>query len=353
MLDSKTLVRVTALLIQTVRALFRSRADLALENLALRQQVAVLKQQRPRPPLTRMDRAFWVALQQTWKHWAAALIIVQPDTVVRWHQRGFKLYWRHKSKPRGPGRPRADHEVRDLIRRMATENPTWGAPRIHGELLKLGFEVSERTVSRYVPSRPADPDKVKQWMAFLRNHREEIAGCDFFTVPTLTFQVLYVFFVISHARRRMLHVKVTAHPTAAWVIQQFREAFPFDTAPKYLILDRDSKFSDAVHGTIKSMGTKPVKTACRSPWQNGTAERWIGSCRRDVLDHVVVLGERHLLRLVKDYVAYHHEDRTHLGLHKETPIPRAVTPRPSASAQVVGLPRIGGLHHRYEWRTAA
>ena len=190
-------------------------------------------------------------------------------------------------------------------------------------------------------------------MAFLRNHRDVITACDFFTVPTVTFDVLYVFFVIHHARRQIIHINVTSHPTATWVIQQLREAFPFDTAPRYLILDRDSKFSNSVHGALESMGTTAVKTTYRSPWQNGVAERWIGSCRCEMLDHVIVLNERHLLRLVKSYVAYHHEDRTHLGLGKDTPFSRAVTPRPSLDAKVVALPRVGGLHHRYEWREAA
>ena len=352
-MESRTLVRAMALLVQTVRVLFRSRADLALENLALRQQVAVLKQKRSRPPLTPLDRAFWVALREDWSRWAQALIIVQPETVVRWHRRGFQLYWRHKSQPRGPGRPRTDRETRELIRQMAMENVGWGAPKIHGELLKLGFVVSERTVFRYMPRRPADPYKVKQWMTFLRNHRDGIAACDFFTVPRVSFLLLYVFFVISHARRQILHVNVTAHPSAAWVIQQLREAFPFDTAPRYLILDRDSKFSEAVLEAIRAIGTKPVRTMYRSPWQNGVAERWVGSCRGEMLDHVVPLGERHLLRLVREYVRYYGEDRTHLSLEKDTPIPRAVTPRPVPDARVVALPRVGGLHHRYEWRDAA
>lgn len=204
-----------------------------------------------------------------------------------------------------------------------------------------------------MPRRPSDPDKVKRWMTFLRNHRDFITACDFFTVPTLTFQVLYVFFVISHGRRQVLHINVTAHPTAAWVVQQLREAFPFDTAPRYLILDRDSKFSAAVHGATKAMGIKAANTAYRSPWQNGTAERWIASCRREMLEHVVPLGERHLLRLLREYVAYHQQDRTHLGLDKDTPIPRAATPKPSEDAKVVALPRVGGLHHRYRWRDAA
>ena len=213
--------------------------------------------------------------------------------------------------------------------------------------------MSERTVPRYMPRRPLDPDKIRRWKTFLRNHREIIAACDFFTVPTITFDVLYVFFVIEHARRQVLHVNVTLHPTAAWVIQQLREAFPFDAAPSYLILDRDSKFSGAVHDAIKAMGTAAVKTAFRSPWQNGVAERWILSARREMLDRVVVLSERHLLRLMREYAAYHRDDRSHLSLEKNAPARRPVTPRPEPDANVVAVPRVGGLHHRYEWRDAA
>ncbi len=229
----------------------------------------------------------------------------------------------------------------------------WGAPRIHAELTKLGFLVSEMTVSRYLPRRPAEPDQVKRWIAFLRNHKDDIAAMDLFTVPTASLRLLYGFFVIEHGRRHILHFNATVHPTAAWVIQQLREAFPYDTAPRYLIFDRDATFSTAVVDFIKAMGTKPHRTSYRSPWQNGTAERWIGSCRRELLEHVVVLGERHLVRLVRAYISYYHEDRCHLGLNKDTPNVRAVTQRPSPTAKVVALPRVGGLHHRYEWREAA
>lgn len=221
------------------------------------------------------------------------------------------------------------------------------------ELLELGFEVSERTVSRYKPRKPAPSDVLERWVAFLRNHRKAIAAMDFFVVPTATMRVLYGFFVIEHGRRRVLHFNATYHPTAKWVIQQLREAFPFETAPRYLIFDRDSIFSHAVVAFLRSMGTKPTRTAYFSPWQNPVAERWVGSCRRDLLDHVVVFGARHLVRLVREYADYYHDDRCHLGLDKDTPAGRSVTPRPSDSAQVVALPRVGGLHHRYEWREAA
>jgi putative transposase len=240
-----------------------------------------------------------------------------------------------------------------LIRRMARENPTWGAPRIHGELLMLGLDVSERTVSRYLLRRRPRPDSVASWLTFLKNHRDGLAAMDFFTVPTMTFRVVYGWFAIGHARRRILHFDVTAHPSSAWVIQQLREAFPLDSAPRYLIFDRDSVFSAEVVSTMKSFGIKPTRTAYRSPWQNGVAERWVGSVRRELLDHVVVVNEGHLRRLLREYVAYYHDDRTHLGLGNATPTGRPVTRRRDGGAEVVALSRVGGLHHRYEWRAAA
>ncbi len=229
----------------------------------------------------------------------------------------------------------------------------WGAPRIHGELLKLGFDVSEITVSRYMPRRPVDPDKVKRWMAFLRNHKDAIAAMDFFTVPTASLRMLYVLFVIEHGRRRIVHFNVTPNPTSAWVIQQLRESFPYDSAPRHLIFDRDTIFSPAVMRFVRAMGTKPCRTAYRSPWQNGVAERWIGSCRRELLDHVIVFDRRHLVQLMRAYLGHYHEDRCHLGLAKDAPRGRNVASRPSGTAKIVALPRVGGLHHRYAWREAA
>jgi putative transposase len=231
-----------------------------------------------------------------------------------------------------------------LIFRMVAENPTWGAPRIHGELRMLGYDLSERTISRWMKRAPKDPDRAKRWLAFLRNHREAIAAMDFFTVPTITFGVLYGFFVISHDRRRILHVNVTKHPTSAWIIQQLREAFPYEASHKYLILDRDQKFGFEVIAAVKATRIIPKRTSFRSPWQNGIAERWVGSCRRDLLDHIVALNERHLKRLLSEYVRYHHEDRTHLGLEKGTPDGRI---RSGASGRVLSEERLGGLHHRY------
>lgn len=238
-------------------------------------------------------------------------------------------------------------EVRALIFRMAAENPTWGAPRIHGELLKLGFHLSEPTVSRWLRRAPRNPDTAKRWLAFLRNHREAIAAMDFFTVPTLTFGVLYCFFFIGHDRRKILRFNVTRNPNALWIVQQMREAWPYESAPRFLVFDRDTKFGNDVILSARDLGSQPIRTAFRSPWQNGVAERWVGSCRRDLLDHVIVLNERHLKRLMTDYVRYYHEDRTHLGLAKDTPTGRPVAPCPARGSKIHCFPRLGGLHHRY------
>ncbi len=243
------------------------------------------------------------------------------------------------------GRRRISKEVRDLIFRMVIENPTWGAPRIHGELLMLGFDVSERTISRWMRRAPRDPEPAKRWLAFLRNHREAIAAMDFFTVPTITFGMLYCFFIIGHDRRRILYFHVTRHPTSLWVVQQLREAFPYETGPRFLIFDRDAKYGTEVPAAIRSMKIKCVRTSLRSPWQNGVAERWVQSCRRDMLDHVIALNEAHLRRLLSDYVRYYHEDRTHLGLRKETPAGRI---RSQVSGRSTARARLGGLHHRYD-----
>jgi putative transposase len=325
---------------------FRSRGELVLENLALRQQLAVLKRRHPRPRLDLFDKLFWVIARQIWSTWKEALIVVRPETVVRWHRAGFRFYWRLISRVRKPaGRRRISKEVRDLIFRMVGENPSWGAPRIHGELLMLGIDLSERTISRRMKRAPKDPEAARRWLAFLRYHREAIAAMDFFTVPTITFDFLYCFFVISHGRRRILHFNVTKHPTSLWIVQQLREAFPFESAPRFVIFDRDAKYGLEVFAVARSLGMSPVRTSFESPWQNGVAERWIESCRRDLLDHIIAVNEHHLKRLLADYVRYYHDDRTHLGLGKGTPNCRT---RSTASSRVLSFPRLGGLHHRYD-----
>ena len=305
-----------AFILAWLRRLAASRSNLLIENLALRQQLAIFTAKRPRPRMGTADRFFWLTLLRFWPRWKEALVVIRPDTVVCWHRAGFRRFWTWKSRRRFVGRPSTKAEIRRLVRRVAAENPTRGAPRVHCELLMLGFDVSERTVSRFMPRRPADPEARQRWRNFLRNHREVLAAMDLFTVPTATFRVLYVFFVIHHARRTVLHVRVTEHPTGAWIIQRLREAFPFDSAPHYLIFDNDKKYG------------------------------------ADVLA-VIVLNERHLHRLLSEFVTYYDDDRTHLGLAKSTPSMRTATSKPHRDAEIVGHPRIGGLHHRYEWRQAA
>jgi putative transposase len=297
-----------------------SRRDLLLENLALRQQLAIFKQRKQRPKLIWVDKLFWVGIKRVWPEWKNCLVLVTPETVVRWHRAGFRRYWHWRSRHKiSCGRRRISRELRELIFQMVAENPTWGAPRMHGELLKLGFDLSERTVSRWMRRAPKKPDQSRRWRTFLNNHREIVAAMDFFTVPTLTFSVLYCFFVIAHDRRHILHFNVTRHPNSSWIAQQLREAFAEEHRHKYLIFDRDAKFGHEVLSAVEAIELASVRTSFRSPWQNGVAERWVGSCRRDLLDHVIALNERHLKRLLSEYLSYYHEDRTHLGLQKETP----------------------------------
>ena len=339
-------------LLAALGVFFRSRTDTALEILALRQQVAVLKRKRPRPGLNGWDRWFWISLRQLWPRWADVLALVQPQTVVGWHRAGFRRYWRWRSHPRR-GRPKINDEIRTLIWQMAAENTGWGAPKIHGELRKLGLKVSERTVARYLRSLQRRGDPQRRWRAFLANHREAIVAMDFFTVPTLTFQVLYCFFVIEHERRMILHFNVTRHPTSSWVVQQLREAFPEADPYRYIILDRDAKFNREVLDFLKATGLKPKRTSRQASWQNGIAERWVGSIRREFMDQVIPVNEKHLRHLLHEYVSYHLEDRIHDALGKDTPHRRPIEMRPSPTATVTAEARLGGLHHRYGWRTAA
>ena len=339
------MLRLLRLFLGLLFRCFCSRRVLLLENLALRQQLLVFKQRKQRPMLAPFDKLFWIGIKSVWSQWKNSLVLVTPETVVRWHRAGFRRYWRWRS--RRTGRKPVNKEIRDLIIRMVSENPTWGAPCIHGELLKLGFNVSERTVSRWMQCAPQKPDAGGQWKTFLNNHREAIAAMDFFTVPTMTFGILYCFFVIAHDRRRILHFHVTRDPNSLWIAQQLREAFPYEHRCKYLIFDRDAKFGNEVWSAVESMELASVRTSFKSPWQNGVAERWVGSCRRDLLDHVIALNERHLRRLLSEYVRYYHEDRTHLGLNKETPGDRPTAIR-TGDCGVISKPRLGGLHHRYD-----
>jgi len=331
----------------TLRTWARSRAALQLEVLALRHQLQVLHRSRHRRGrLAKTDRWLWVLLSRLWTEWRLALVIVKPETVIAWHRRGFRLWWTSKSRCR-MGRPTVPTEIRTLIRTMAEANPRWGAPRIHGELLKLGIDVCQATTAKYMGRRGQPPSQT--WRTFLRNHIGQIVAADFFVVPTATYRLLFVLVLLAHDRRRIRHVAVTAHPTAAWTAQQLREAFPWDEAPRYLVHDRDHAF-DRVGTTAQAMGIEEVLTAPRAPWQNAFVERFIGSARRECFDHVVVFNEAGLQRLMTLYCSYHERSRTHLSLDKDTPIPRPVTP-PGEGA-VVAIPEVGGLHHRYERRAA-
>jgi putative transposase len=325
-----------------VRALFTKRADLVAENLALRQQLIVLHRKTKRPRLKTEDRVFWLWLARSWDGWRESLIVVKPATVVRWHRQGFKYYWAWKSRYKG-GRPAIDPEVRDLIRKMSRANPLWGAPRIHGELLKLSINLSQTTVAKYMIRHPRPPSP--SWRAFLDNHLKDLVSIDFFTVPTVTFHILFVFLVLSHGRRRILHSNVTEHPTAEWTGQQLIEAFPWDGAPRYLIRDRDGIYGRDFTRLVNALGIKQVLIAPRSPWQNPYVERVIGSIRRECMDHVMVFNESHLRRILRSYLRYYHASRTHLSLGKDAPDPRKV--QPPELGRIVELPEVGGLHHRY------
>ena len=338
---------ITLILIGLLRGIRTHRA-LLLENLALRHQLAVLQRSAPRLRLRRSDRLFWVLLSRLWSGWTDAVSVVQPATVIRWQRSGFKLVWTRKSRRHGPGRPAVAPEVRALIRRMSQANALWGAPRIHGELQKLGLEISQATVSKYVVRLRKPPSQT--WRTFLTNHVQTLVSVDFFTVPTVTFKVLFVFVILAHHRRRVVHFNVTDAPTAQWTGQQLVEAFPWETAPRYLLRDRDGVYGVEFSSRVQGMGIRDVKTAPRSPWQNPYVERLIGTLRRECLDHIVVLNDAHLRRLLSQYLLYYHGARTHLALDKDAPEPRPV--EHLDQGRIVETPMVGGLHHRYTRQAA-
>ena len=327
------------MLFGVMRSSIRPRQELVLENLALRQQLVVLKQRYPRPSLKNSDRLFWVFLSRVWSNWRNSLHLVQPATVVRWHRQGFKYYWRWKN--RGRGRPKIDLELRNLIRQMCQSNPLWGAPRIHGELLMLGFDVPEATVSKYM-IRHRGPSS-QSWRTFLQNHIKETVSLDFFTVPTATFKILFVFLVLSNDRRRILHFNATQHPTAQWTARQLLEACGLEDNPRYLLRDRDAIYGENFRRQAKILKIEEVITAPRSPWQNPYAERVIGSIRRECIDHIIVLGERHIKSILSEYVDYYNNTRTHLALDKDAPLCRDVQKKDRG--KIVSFKRVGGLHH--------
>lgn len=319
-------------------------AAIALENVALRHELLVLQRSVGRPRLARWDRIFWVWLSRVWASWRFSLVIVQPATVLAWHRQGFRLYWWWKSRPHPVGRPKLDAEIRHLIRRMARENPTWGRRRIGTELALLGYEVAELTVARYMHRTSPRPSPT--WRAFLTAHARDIVGIDFFLVPTLTFRLLFVFVVLRHDRRELLHITVTDHPSAVWTAQQIVEAFPDDSAPRFLLRARDAVYGEAFARRVRGMGIHEVLTAPHAPGQNPFVERVIGSIRRECLDHVLILNEAHLRRLLRGYIGYYNTARPHQSLDNNSPQPRVVEPPPCG--RIVAIPQVGGLHHRYQ-----
>jgi transposase InsO family protein len=335
------MIALIRLLLRLMAAPFRRKLSLEGENAALRQQIIVLRRKlRGRVKLSNTDRLFFVWLYRLFPSISGAMLIIRPDTLVRWHRAGFRRYWRWKSRGR-IGRPGIDRELRALIRRMSVENQLWGAPRIHGELLKLGFDVAQSTVAKYMVKRRGPPSQT--WGTFLRNHAADITAIDLFVVPTISFGLLYGLVVIRIARRNLVLVNATANPTSEWVTRQLTEAFPWQEAPLHLIRDRDAAYGGAFLRRLRAMGIRDHPTAARSPWQNAYAERLIGSIRRDCLDRVVVTGEAHLRRLLRRYADYYNRARTHRSLRKDCPIHRPI----QSTGLITSSPVLGGLHHIY------
>ena len=319
----------------------RSQRLLLLENLALRHQLAVLRRRSRKPKLGQADRLLWLALRRLWPGWHKGLLLFQPQTVVAWHRLGFRLFWRWRSRARG-GRPTADRKLINLIRQMWSSNPTWGSKRIQAELAKLGIAVSDSTIRKY---RPRIQRGDQTWKTFLHNHAQDLIAVDFFVVPTATFRLLYVFLVLAHERRKVLHFNVTDSPSAGWTAQQLTESFPYCSPPRYLLRDRDSIYGLEFVQRATALGLEEKLITARSPWQNPFVERMIGSIRRECLDHVIICNARHLHWVLGDYFDYFHRHRTHRALNQDCPYPRPT--EPPERGNIIALPLLGGLHHRY------
>src|ERR1700738_5530160 len=320
---------------------FKSKLRLEAENAVLRHQLIILRRRlHGRVRLTNHDRWFFIQLYRWFPSILKVLTIIRPETLMRWHRAGFRRYWCWKSRRR-VGRPPVETELRALIRRMSIENPLWGAPRIHGELLKLGFEVGQSRVAKYMVKRRVPPSQ--GWRTFLHNHAADIAAMDLFVVPTIGFDLLYAFVIVWLGRRELIWINVTADPTAEWVARQITEAFPWNEAPRYMVRDRDRIYGTVVARRLRAMGIRDKPIAPASPWQNGFAERLIGSIRRECSDHIIVLGEAHLRRILKSYARYYNETRTHSALDKDAPLSRTV----KRAGRILCRPVLGGLHHEY------
>jgi transposase InsO family protein len=335
------MIRLLGFVLAVLASPFKSKLRLEAENAVLRHQLNVLRRRlHGRVRLTNNDRGFFIQLYRWFPSILQVVTIIRPETLVHWHRTGFRCYWRRKSRPLG-GRPQIDTELRALIRRMSMENPLWGAPRIHGELLKLGFEVAQSSVAKYMVKRRGPPSQ--GWRTFLRNHAPDIAAMDLFVVPTIGFDLLYAFVIVRLDRRELVWINVTANPTAKWVARQITEAFPWDEAPRHLIRDRDRIYGSVATRRLRAMGIRDKPTAPASPWQNAFAERLIGSIRCECLDHIVVFGEAHLRRILRSYAHYYNDIRTHRSLDKDAPVSRPVQQTGIISSHAI----LGGLHHHY------
>jgi transposase InsO family protein len=332
------------------KALFNSRSRLVAENLCLRQQLIVLKRRQIRPQLRDADRRFWVLACRLFSDWRRSLIVVRPDTVIGWHRKGWKAYWRWRSRrPFGTGRRKIDPELRDLIRRMARENPLWGQRRIQAELARLGFGVCARTVARYM-RRPYSGTPSPGWRQFLNQHTDEIWACDMFTVQTVWFKTLYVFFVIHHGTRELIHTRVTARPNSDWLAQQMLEACGISReAPRYLIHDRDGCFGASFSRRVASLKIKQIRTPVKAPRANAIAERWVRSIRNECLDHRLIFGHEHLRQTLENYTAYYNHWRPHRSLGQIAPCPHVTNLPTRPGRRLVAKPVLGGLHHVYQW----
>jgi transposase InsO family protein len=343
--DAEGVLELLWLLLVTVLAWLRPRHDLVLENLLLRHQLAVLTRPtrtHPRARLRAWDKLLWVVARRWCGRWREHLAFVTPDTVVRWHRQGWRLFWRWTSRSRG-GRPHLSPEVQDLIRTISRENRLWGTERIRGELLKLGIVVSNRSIRRYRWRGPSRPPS-QTWRTFLRNHAHHLWAADLFTVPTLTFRTLYVLVFIAHGRRELVHVNVTANPTAAWVWRQLIEATAWGRKPRHLLRDRDAVYGREFRARAGRIGIDAIATPVRSPRANAVAERVIGTLRRECLDHLIVVDEQHLASVLAELISYYNHERPHRTLGLQTPEARL---RPVAGP-ILSRPVLNGLHHVYE-----
>jgi transposase InsO family protein len=336
-----------------IRSWVQSKARNSAEILSLQHQLSVYKRQSARPKIEIFDKLIFILLRKIFGGWKESLIIVSPDTVIKWHRQCSKEFWNFLSSiNRKPGRPKIVSEIVTLIRNLANENPIWGASRIHGELLQLGFNVSERTIARYLIERPKDRRRQQSWQTFLNNHASEICSMDFFTEFTVGFRQIYGFVIVEHGRRTIIHTATTFSPTKEWIIQQLCNALPGDCPYRHLICDNDKKFGKYLRKEARDLFELEVKqTSFRSPWQNGICERTIGTIRQELLNHIIPFSQNHLASQLSQYREYFNNDRTHRTLRKDSPVSRVNSS--NRSVELLSKPRVGGLHNRYDWDSAA